>query len=127
MPTSRFQSVDDYIAAQPEAVRTALSRVRAAIRKAVPGAREVVSYNMPTYTLFGNRMLGFAVWKKHCALYAATGKLLAAFRGELAPYECEKGTIRLPLSEPLPLKLIGRLAEFRAREIAEREKARPAP
>lgn len=32
---------------------------------AVPGALEVISYNMPTYTLGGARLIYFAVWKKH--------------------------------------------------------------
>ena len=33
---------------------------------------------------------------------------------------------RFPLSQPVPVKLIGRIAKFRAKEVAEREKARPA-
>jgi hypothetical protein len=37
-----------------------------------------------------------------------------------------KGTIRFPLSEPIPGPLIERFAQFRAREAAEREKAKPA-
>jgi hypothetical protein len=60
------------------------------------------------------------------SLYPASAHLLAAFRDELAPYEVEKGTIRFPLSQPVPLKLIERIARFRAREAAERGKARPA-
>jgi uncharacterized protein YdhG (YjbR/CyaY superfamily) len=38
----------------------------------------------------------------------------------LAPYEVEKGTIRFPLSRAVPLKLIGRIARFRAKEAAQR-------
>lgn len=52
--------------------------------------------------------------------------MVAAFQGELALYEVEKGTIRFSLSEPVPVKLIGRIARFRAREAAEREKAKAA-
>ena len=43
MPTTDFQSVDDYIASQPEAVQSALAQVRDAIRKAVPKAEESIS------------------------------------------------------------------------------------
>jgi uncharacterized protein YdhG (YjbR/CyaY superfamily) len=122
-----FRSVDEYIASQPEAVQAVLGRVRSAIRKAVPAAQEVISYNMPTYTLYGGRLLNFAVWKQHYSIYAATAQVLAAFQGELASYAVDKGTIRFPLSQPVPVKLIGRIAKVRAKEIAARENAKPSP
>jgi uncharacterized protein YdhG (YjbR/CyaY superfamily) len=117
-------SVDEYIAAQPEALRIPLKRVRNAIRKALPGAVEVISYKMPAYKLHGSRVLYFAGWKQHYALYAATDSVLAAFKDELAPYEVAKGTIRFTLSEPVPVELIGRIAKFRAKEVVERENAK---
>ncbi|HLJ15941.1 MAG TPA: DUF1801 domain-containing protein, partial [Bryobacteraceae bacterium] len=100
-----FRSVDEYIAARPEAVRGILERVRSTIRRAVPGAQEVISYNMPTYLLNGQRLLYFAVWKKHYSIYAATQQVVAAFQDELASYEIDRGTIRFSLSEPVPAKL----------------------
>jgi uncharacterized protein YdhG (YjbR/CyaY superfamily) len=124
MATPDFKSVDEYIASQPEAVRGVLGRVRSTICKAVPGAREVISYKMPTYTLCGDRLLYFAVWKQHYSIYAATESVVAAFQDELASYRVDKGTIRFPLSEPVPVKLIGRIAKFRAKEVAQREKAK---
>jgi uncharacterized protein YdhG (YjbR/CyaY superfamily) len=119
-----FKSVDDYIAAQPEAVRGVLEHVRGAIRRAAPGALEGISYNMPTYTLNGNRLLHFAAWKQHCSIYAATAGVVAAFKGELASYQVDKGTIRFPLSEPVPVELIGRITKFRANEVEDRGKAK---
>ncbi len=85
-----FDSVDEYIASQPEAVRGILERVRSAIRRAVPATRRVV----------------------------------AAFQDELAPYEVDKGTVRFPLSQPVSVKLIGRIAKFRAKEVVERDEAK---
>jgi len=116
-------SVDEYIALQPETVRGILERVRSAIRKALPGAGEVISYKMPTYILHGRPVLYFAAWKQHYSLYPATGPVKAAFKDELAPYEVSKGTIRFPLSEPVPVKLIERIARLRAKEAAAREPA----
>jgi uncharacterized protein YdhG (YjbR/CyaY superfamily) len=126
MAKTDFKSVEDYIASQPEAVQGILERVRSSIRKAVPLAREVISYQMPTYTLYGGRLLYFAVWKQHYSIYAATDQVVAAFQKELARYEVDKGTIRFPLSEPVPVQLIGRIAKFRAKEVAGREKAKAA-
>ncbi|HXM43272.1 MAG TPA: DUF1801 domain-containing protein, partial [Bryobacteraceae bacterium] len=119
-----FKSVDEYVAAQPAAVRGILGRVRGAIRKAVPGAQEVISYRMPTYTLHGRRLLYFAVWKQHYSIYAATEQVIAVFQGELALYQVDKGAIRFPLSEPVPVKLTGRIAKFRAKDVAARKKAK---
>jgi uncharacterized protein YdhG (YjbR/CyaY superfamily) len=124
MAKPTFKSVDEYIASQPEAVRGVLGRLRSTIRKAVPEARELISYKMPTYTLYGGRLLHFAVWKQHYSIYAAAERVVAAFRDELASYRVDKGTIRFLLSEPVPVKLIGRIAKFRAEEVAQRMKAK---
>lgn len=117
-----FKSVDEYIAAQPEAVQGLLEHVRSTIRKAVPGVEEVISYKIPTYKLHGGPVLYFAGWRRHYSLYPATDQVVAAFKNDLAPYEVNKGTIRFPLSEPVPVKLIERIAKFRAKQVAEREK-----
>jgi uncharacterized protein YdhG (YjbR/CyaY superfamily) len=121
---TNFKSVDEYIASHAEAVQRVLKRVRSTIRKAVPGAEEMISYKIPTYKLNGRPVLYFAGWKQHYSLYPSTDRLVAAFKDDLAPYEVSKGTIRFPLSEPVPVKLIEDIAKFRAGEVAEREKAK---
>jgi len=126
MAKTDFKSVDEYIATHPEDVQATLQRVRGIIRKAVPGAEEAISYQIPTYKLHGGYVVYFAGWKQHYSLYPATGRLVAAFKDELAPYELSKGTIRFPLSQPVPVKLIERIARFLAKEAAERATAKRA-
>jgi uncharacterized protein YdhG (YjbR/CyaY superfamily) len=126
MAKTAFKSVDEYIASQPEAAQGILKRVRSTIRKAVPGAEEVISYQIPTYKLRGGPVIYFAGWKQHYSLYPATGHVVAAFKDELAPYEVSKGTIRFPLSEPVPVKLIEGIAKVRAQEVAVRERVKTA-
>jgi uncharacterized protein YdhG (YjbR/CyaY superfamily) len=70
---------------------------------------------MPTYKLHDH-----AAWKRHYSLYAATAGALIAFKRELEPYEVMKGAIRFPLSQPVPVNLIERLARFRAKEASQR-------
>ncbi len=123
MAKTSFQSVDDYIAAQPERAQEALRRVRSAIRKAVPKAEEVISYQIPAYKLPGGIVLYFAGWKQHYSLYPAKAGVVAALKKQLAPYEVRKGTIRFPLSQPVPVKLIERIARLRAQEVGEGAKA----
>lgn len=122
VPKTGFQSVDEYIASQPDAVQRILKRVRSTIRKAVPEAEELISYQIPAYKLHGRPVLYFAGWKQHYSLYPAGDRLVSAFKDDLAPYEVEKGTIRFPLSVPVPVKLIAGIAKFRAKEAAAPKK-----
>jgi uncharacterized protein YdhG (YjbR/CyaY superfamily) len=111
-------SVDAYIAAQPETTRPVLESVRAAIRRALPDAREIISYQIPAYRLPKGTAIFFAGWKKHWSLYPAGKNLVAAFREELAPYEVnDKGTIRFPLQGDVPEDLVERIAAFRRTEL----------
>jgi uncharacterized protein YdhG (YjbR/CyaY superfamily) len=126
MARTDFKSVDEYITSHPEAARGALQRVRSAIRKAVPGAEEVISYQIPAYKLPGGPVLYFAGWRNHYSLYPATDQVVAAFADDLARYEVNKRTIRFPLSQPVPVKLIERIAKFRAKEVAEHVKRKTA-
>ena len=126
MANTDFKSVDQYIATFPEDVQAILQRVRRTIRKAVPSADEVISYQIPAYTLRGARVIYFAGWKEHFSLYPATKTLVSALKEDIAPYKVSKGTIRCPLSKPVPVKLIERIAKFRAKEAAELAKAKPA-
>ena len=108
------KSVDEYIAAQPEAVRPKLEQVRAAIRAAVPEAVEGIGYRMPGYKVRGKPLLYFAGFKEHYSLFAASGTFFAALEEELRGYELRKGTIHFPLAKPVPVKLISRIAKLRA-------------
>jgi uncharacterized protein YdhG (YjbR/CyaY superfamily) len=112
------KSVDEYITAQPEAMRPKLEQVRAAIMRAVPQAVEGIGYGMPGYKLHGKPMLYFAGFKEHYSLFAASGTFLAALEDELRGYDLRKGTIHFPLTRPVPVKLISRIAKLRAAGIA---------
>ena len=119
MPRPTFTSVDDYIASQPVEVQPVLERVRGAIRKAIPRADEVIAYQIPAYKLDGRNVVFFAGFKHHYSLYPANDRVVAAFRKELAPYETNgKGTVRFPLTAPVPVRLISAIARFRAKEVA---------
>jgi uncharacterized protein YdhG (YjbR/CyaY superfamily) len=123
MARSAFRSVHEYIAAQPQATQVVLKLVRKTIRKALPGAEEAISYNIPAYKLRGRAVLYFAGWRRHYSLYPVSAPLVGAFKDELATYKVNKGTIRFPLSAPVPVKLIERIAKYRAKELRGKEAA----
>jgi uncharacterized protein YdhG (YjbR/CyaY superfamily) len=124
MAKTNFRSVADYIASKPEPVQKALKRVRSAIRKAIPKAVEAIAYQIPTYKLNGTYVIYFAGWKEHYSLYPIHESLVAKFKKELAGCKTSKGTLRFPLSEPVPADLIERIIRFRMKQLAESDKAR---
>jgi uncharacterized protein YdhG (YjbR/CyaY superfamily) len=109
-----FTSVDEYIAAQPATAKSALRRVRAAIREALPQAEEIIAYNMPAYKIGNASVVQFAAAKEHYALYLATEPIVKAFGDELRDCKVGKGTIRFSFGDPVPESLIQRIARFRA-------------
>jgi uncharacterized protein YdhG (YjbR/CyaY superfamily) len=113
-----FESIDEYIAAQPETTRSVLARLRSTIADAVPNAAETISYNIPTFKLQGKAVLHFACWKTFVSIYPANARLIAQFGEEIGPYLAAKSTLRFPIAQPLPVSLIRRVAQFRAAEIS---------
>ena len=88
------------------------------VLKAVPEAVEGIGYRMPGYKLKGKPMLYFAGFKEHYSLFAASGVFFSALEDELRGYELRKGTVHFPLTKPVPVKLISRIATLRAAGIA---------
>jgi len=117
-----FQSVDCYIAAQPEAAQRALELVRSTIRRVLPDAGEGISYQMPAYKLRAETIIYFAGWKRHYSLYPISPRLVEELKDDLARYQLNgRGTLRFPLDQPVPEKLIARIAKLRAKEVTDRE------
>lgn len=48
------------------------------------------------------------------------------WRGALTPSRVSKSTLRFPVSQPVPERLIERIAKFRAREVARKANAKLA-
>jgi uncharacterized protein YdhG (YjbR/CyaY superfamily) len=109
-----YNSVDDYIAAQPKAVQPTLQKLRKVVKAAVPKGEEVISYCMPAVSLDGI-VVWYAAAKKHYALYPKAN-LVSVFKERLAQYDVAKGTIRFPLDQPLPFDLIKDIVRYRVAE-----------
>jgi uncharacterized protein YdhG (YjbR/CyaY superfamily) len=120
------EAVDAYIARHPQEVQAILRRVRGIIRKALPAAEETISYQIPTYRLHGTYVIYFAGWKEHYSLYPVTDRVVARMKGQLQPYRLSKGTVRFPLSQPVPARLIERIAKTLAQQAADRAAAKVA-
>ncbi len=122
MAKTDFQSIDEYISTFPEEVQEKLEKFRQTVRKAAPEAKEVISYQMPTFRLNGI-LVHFAAFTNHISFFP-TSSAIVAFKKELSSYETSKGTIKFPKDKPIPFNLITDIVKFRAEENLKKSKSK---
>jgi len=100
-------------------VRERLCNIQSLLRTLLPQAKEGIAYNLATFSLppikakgSATHLIHFAPFKNHIGLYP-TPSGIVAFATELAAYPQGKGSVQFPHNQPLPLELIGRIAQFR--------------
>src|ERR1700741_4162469 len=115
------KTVDEYLLGISEPARSALKKIRAAIRSAAPAqATEVISYGIPAFKYKGV-LVWFAAFSKHCSLFP-TAAVIEEFKKELKGYEISKGTIQFPLNKPLPAGLVKKMVKARVAQIESKKK-----
>ena len=104
------QTIGEYILGQPEEVQPILRQLQEAIHTAIPEAKEKIYWSMPTFWK-GCNLIQFAASQKHIGLYPGP-EAVEAFADRLTAFPTSKGTIRLPLNQPMPLELIADIARW---------------
>ena len=112
-----ISSIDNYILTFPEDVQELLQTLRTVIKEVAPDATEKISYQMPTFDLYGN-LVHFAAFKNHIGFYP-TPSGIEKFKNELMMYKNAKGSVQFPINEPLPYELIRKIVKFRVIENTE--------
>lgn len=120
MKSARPANIDAYFTGFPENVQKVLQQIRLVIKKAAPGAQEIISYGMPAFKYQGSVIIYFAGYKNHIGLYA-TPSGHAAFAQELSNYKQGKGSVQFPLDKPLPLNLISKIVKFKVKQRDQQE------
>jgi uncharacterized protein YdhG (YjbR/CyaY superfamily) len=110
----QFKTIDEYIKTFPEDVQNILEKMRKTIQEAAPEAKEAITYQIPTFRLNGN-LVHFAAYKKHIGFYPAPSGI-EAFKKELSPYKCAKGSVQFPIDKPVPYHLVKKIVLFRVQE-----------
>jgi uncharacterized protein YdhG (YjbR/CyaY superfamily) len=101
-------SHEDYLASVPEH-RDRLDAIRHEVKARVPDAKPVIGYNMPAYRR--SRIFFYvAAFKKHVGIYPPLPDD-PALVAESSPYRGPKGNLAFPHDAPLPMDLIGRVAQ----------------
>lgn len=111
----KHPTVDAYVSAQPAATRLVLEEIRRSIHAAVPGAGEMISYDIPTITIDGHYVVYFAAWAHHISVYPIPRED-ENLNAEMEQFVSGKGTLKFPLAKPVPYGLIARVAAQLAAE-----------
>jgi uncharacterized protein YdhG (YjbR/CyaY superfamily) len=109
-----FSSQEEYFASATPEVRPLLASIQSKIESVLPRASRCIHYNMPAFKE-KRVFIYFAAFKKHIGIYPPITQDATLVRA-LAPYRGEKGNLSFPLSQPLPIDLIGRVAVALHRE-----------
>ena len=108
--------IDQFISQYPAEIQTILQKIQKTIRKSAPGAEEAMAYGIPTFKLNGKNLVHFSAFKEHIGFYP-TPSGIEKFKKELSVYEGAKGSVKFPLSKPIPYALIGKIVQFRVKEV----------
>ncbi len=118
----KFGTADEYISSFPDDIQKILRQVQKAIRKAVPDAEEVISYNIPAFKYHG-WVFYYSAYKNHFSLSCPPPfTVFDVFKTELEGLEISKSTIQFPYGQPVPVKLIEAMSKYRAEQNAKAEK-----
>ena len=71
-------SVEEFLANVPPDQRAALEDLRSVIRRAAPGATELINYGVPMFRLNGKNLVSFAAAKNHCSFYVQSPAVMEA-------------------------------------------------
>ena len=108
--------VDEYIARCPKEAQGNLTKIRAAIRAAVPGATERTDYfqwpgySYPGIDYYDGMFAWFSFKKPYVRLHIAP-PVIQEHRKELAGYATTKAIVSFPTGRPIPMTLVKKLAK----------------
>jgi uncharacterized protein YdhG (YjbR/CyaY superfamily) len=116
MAKTDYKTIDQYHKTHPAEVVERMQAIRNAVHKTVPGAEEVISYQIPCFK-YNGYLIYYSAYAKHISLsYPYSAAFLAQFKEELKNYKVSKSAIQFPHDEKLPIKLITQMIAFRKKE-----------
>ncbi|MDQ5963728.1 MAG: hypothetical protein QG629_811 [Patescibacteria group bacterium] len=111
-------TIDEYLANFEGEALLRLQSMRTITQTTVPKAIEDISYGLIGYKLNGKPLVYFGGFANHTGLYA-TPNGHSHFAAEFAPYKQGKGSVQFPLNQPLPVKLIEKVVQYRKEQCSE--------
>lgn len=116
---ARPKTPTEFIAAAPKDSQKKLREMRALLKKAAPGATEVIKWGVPTLA-YKRILFAYSAIKGNIS-FMPTPPVIKAFSKDLKGYSTGKATVKFPLEKPLPKGLITRMAKYRVKESREKD------
>jgi len=112
----KAKSIDEYLDSVSGPRRKALDRLRATIRRIIPGAEECISYGIPAFRLDGKVIAGFLARADGCSYLPFSGSTLATLAKEVRGYGGTKSALHFDPRKGLPAALVRKLIKARIAE-----------
>jgi uncharacterized protein YdhG (YjbR/CyaY superfamily) len=118
--------VDEYIENCPKEAQDELTKIRAAIQSAAPGATERGDYfEMPGYSYpefdYDGMFAWFSFKKPYIRLHVRP-PVIEAHERELADYSATKAIVSFPSGNPIPIALVKKLVKASVKVMRDRAK-----
>ena len=102
---TKYNNIDEYIAAQPADIAQRLIRIRALFHEILPKTKESIRYDLPAFTV-GGYHLYMSAYKNHIGMYPMYGipelnEKMEAYRGKGT-----KDALHFKHNEQIPYSLI---------------------
>ena len=120
MATKRPATIPEYIRAAPRVAQPHLRALYAVLKSVAPDAKEAIKWGSPFF-VDPRFLFAFSAHKAHLS-FAPTPPALEAFRKELADHDTTKNFLKIRYDEPLPEKLIRKIAKYRLKNISDTDK-----
>ena len=113
-------TVDEYLAAIPEAQRRALAPIRRVILDAIPDSAEHIGYGVPIFDYRRHGLVGLSVAQDYCSLHLMSPPLARALKDQLTEGDLVGATLHFTADDPISeatvrLIVARRIAEVDAR------------
>jgi uncharacterized protein YdhG (YjbR/CyaY superfamily) len=109
-------TIDDYYETIDPSQKAEIERVMGIVRKAVPEAEQLISYNLPAFKYKGKPLIYFGAFKDHYSVFP-TSKPVAALAEKLSRYKISKGTIQYTADNPITEELLLEIVDQRLKDI----------
>ena len=105
---TKYTTVDEYIKAQDPATAARMTQIRELFHEIVPETQESISYDMPTFTVGGDKLY-MGAYKQHIGMYPMYG--VSELDNEMLPYRGKDtvDSMHFRHDQPLPLDLIKKI------------------
>jgi uncharacterized protein YdhG (YjbR/CyaY superfamily) len=119
MAARRPTTIAEYIQAAPREGQPHLRRLYAILKSVAPEAEEAIKWGAPFF-VEPRFLFSFSAHQAHCN-FAPTAAVLEVFSQQLKNHKTTKNYLQIPYTEPVPEELVRKIAEYRVREVRERQ------